>query len=346
PADDDPLTLRELVGLTLESEWRYPDLVAPPKWPETNGSGIDAARKITAPRMAIDLASAGRMRIIFDSRSLPLEQNAEIRARTDRYGHVLVWPSGSQYRVLPPGAVRTLFGERRVDAIPLVRPQSSGKSDGARRAGYATKKWELTTRTGKLVLEQAKIPGAGEGGPLLCRLLAEIVAVDPSAAPCQADEVPLRAQYSWPQGGSIVFETNQVHEKSEYSSSTLLVPPLGGTFMPTGLPPHPIDTFLSKDELAAFRQKPLETTGTPAPSAPGEGLSLFNGTDVLRYAFLDSVPVAAVLPGKEVRVSGPLRGRYLVQWRTFLGDAVEPAATLELPARASLGVTTDGGRNQ
>jgi len=150
--DEDSLTQRELTGVTLDGEWRLADLTPPPKAPEVNVPGLEAARKLTAPRMTIDLASVGRMRVIFESRAMPLGEGTEIRSRTDRYGHVLVWPNGSRYRVLPPGAVRTVLGERRVDAIPLVRAQTSGKSEGARHAGFATKKWELVTLTGKLVL--------------------------------------------------------------------------------------------------------------------------------------------------------------------------------------------------
>jgi hypothetical protein len=32
-------------------------------------------------------------------------------------------------------------------------------------------------------------------------------------------------------------------------------------------------------------------------------------------------------------VIGPPRGRYTAQWRTFLGEGVEPPSAVELPAR-------------
>jgi hypothetical protein len=256
---------------------------------------------------------------------------------------VLVWPNGSEYRVLPPGAVRTLLGERRIDAIPLVRPQSSGKSDGPRRAGFATKKWELTTRTGKLVLEQAKLAGAGEGGTLFCRLLSEIAAVDPSAAPCSADMVPLRAQFTWPQGGSIAFDVLVVAEKTEFSGEQMLVPPAGGVFSTSNLPANSTGVLLGKEELSSFRFRPLELTAD-AGGVPDEGLVLHNGTDALRYAFLDSVPVAWVPPNGDQYIPGPLRGSYVMQWRTFLADAVDPPSTVEIPARVVIGLGIDAGR--
>jgi hypothetical protein len=308
-----------------------------------NAPGLEAARKLTAPRMTIDLASVGRMRVIFESRALPLGEGTEIRSRTDRYGHVLVWPDGSRYRVLPPGAVRTVLGERRVDAIPLVRAQTSGKSEGARRAGLPTKKWELVTRTGKLVLEQAKIAGAGDGGVLFCRFLAELVAIDPSAAPCSTDDVPLRAYYTWPQGGSTAFEVVTVSDRVEFAAERLFAPPSGGEFTMTGLPPEAGGIFLTREELTAFRLRPIDVGAAPSSGAPDEGILLRNSTDSLRYAFLDAIPLAWVLPNREQWVIGPPRGRYLMQWRTFLGDAVEAPTNVDLPARVVAGMSPDGG---
>jgi hypothetical protein len=344
--DEDPLTQRELTGITLDGEWRLADLPAPPKSPEANVAGLENARKLTAPRMTVDLSSIGRMRVTFESRALPLGEGAEIRSRTDRYGHVLVWPNGTRYRALPPGAVRTVLGERRVDAIPLVRPQSSGKTDGAHRAGLPTKKWELSTRTGKLVLEQAKIIGAGEGGTLFCRFLSEIVAIDPSAAPCSADDVPLRAQFNWPQGGSTVFEVVTVSDRVEFAAERMFVPPSNGEFTMSGLPPESSGIFLSREELTAFRLRPLDV-GTVRPAgSPDEGIVLANSTDSLRYAFLDSIPLAWVMPGREQWVIGPPRGRYMVQWRTFLGDAIEPPSAVDLPARVTVGAGQESAREK
>jgi hypothetical protein len=346
PPDDDSLTQRELQGVTLEAEWHYPDAMPGPKGPEVNVAGVEAARRLTGARMTIDLASVGRMRVTFDSRALPLARGAEIRARTDLHGHLLVWPNGTQYRVLPPGAVRTLLGERRVDAVPLVRAQSAARGEGARRNGFATKKWDLETRTGKLSLEQAKIPGAGEGGALLCRFLAEIVAIDPSAAPCSADEAPLRAQFVWPEGGSVAFEVTSIAERVEFSAAQLLVPPAGGEFTPAHLPPSSSGVFLTREELAAFRLRPLELPTARAVGTPDEGVVLYNGTDALRYVFVDAVPLAWVAPNHDQPILGLPRGRYVFQWRTFLGDAVDPPMIVELPARVTIGVSLDAGRDR
>lgn len=343
PLEDDSLPLRDLMGVTLEGEWRYGDAVPPPKTPEMNQAGIDTARKLTAPHITVEIAPQGRMRAVFTSRGLPLRQGSDIRARTDHYGHVLVWPNGGGYRVLPVGAVRTLLGERRIDAVPLVRPLTSTKGDGPRRLGLATKKWEIATRSGKMTLELARIVGAGDGGALLCRFLSEIIALDPAVAPCAGDEVPLRAQFTWPRGGGVTFEVSAVSEKSELSPSQLLVPPSGVEFTPGSPPPDAGGLFLTNEQLAAFRTRPAELAPIAA-GAPREGLLVHNGTDVARYLFLDAVPVAWVDPNRDQLLLGPPRGRYQLQWRTFLGEAADPPLIVDLPARVSIGGNADGGR--
>jgi hypothetical protein len=342
--DDDSLPGREITGVMLEAEWRYPDAPPTPRVPEGNQAGIDAAKKTTAARMTVELSPQGRMRIVFASRGLPLRQGAEIRARNDRYGHVLVWPNDAGYRVLPVGAVRTLLGERRVDAIPLVRPLSSSRDEGPRRAGFATRKWDVATRNGKMTLELARIASAGDSGNLLCRFLSEIIALDPASSPCNSDEVPLRAQFTWPRGGGVAFEVHAVSDKAELSPSQLLVPPAGSDFTPGNPPPDAGGIFLTSDELAAFRTRATDPAASVPPGAPRDGLLVHNGTDIARYLFLDGIPIAWVEPNRDQLVLGPPRGRYQLQWRTFLGESSEPAIFVDLPARVTIGASADGGK--
>jgi hypothetical protein len=343
PLEADPLTARDLSGVTLEGEWHYTDLPGPPKAVEVNLPGIENARKLTALRWTIGIASAGRLRVLLQSRAFPLGPGTELRSRTDGQSHVLVWPGGREYRVLPAGAVRTLLGERRADAIPLVQPQVTGPSEGPRRAGHPTERLEMATRTGRLSMESAKIAAAGDGAILLCRLLAEIIAVDPAAAPCVSEEVPVRAQYTWPNGNGIVFEVSNITDKIEHLAAHLTVPPAEAAFAPTGLPRDATGLLLTRDELFAFRTKPVDTGPNKPAGGPTEGLVAVNGTELLRYVFIDGVPVAWVAPYREQHIVGPPRGRYVVQWRTFLGDAIDPPKTVELPARISFGMATDGG---
>ena len=71
-------------------------------------------------------------------------------------------------------------------------------------------------------------------------------------------------------------------------------------------------------------------------------MALSNSTDELRFVWLDGVAVGWVAPGGRVEVPGLVVGRYVVSWRTFLGDAIEPPETLSLPASSDLGAPDTG----
>lgn len=327
---------RDLPGASLDAVWRWRDVPAPPKAPEVSTEGIKDAQKLTQLSWKIDLAEAGRMRVEFTSRALPLPTRAELRSRPDRYGSIVVWPNLTGYRVIPPGALRTALGERRVDVTPVtlgtVRPQGEGK-----RLGLPTRKVEIGSTLGTLKLELGKTTDVGEGGPLLCRALIEIAGVDPKSPACQAGEVPLAATYAWQDGGGIAFEVTAINKRADIASGDMLAPPPGLPFTPEGLPTAPDGIFLTREELQAFRSTALPASPGADPSAPGEGFIAANQSDTLMYLLLDGVPVVAVPAHSDRYVIGPQRGRYVVQWRTFLGERIGPAQPVEMPARLSYG---------
>ena len=144
--------IKDLVGLSLEASFRLRDVPAAPKAPEVALDGIKAAVGLTAPKWKIELTETGRMRIVFVSRALPLPPNSEVRARNDRYGHVVLWPNATDYRVVPPGAMRTVLGERRVDVTPMSSGTMKPMGDG-KRLGLATRKVEVTSPLGSVKLE-------------------------------------------------------------------------------------------------------------------------------------------------------------------------------------------------
>jgi hypothetical protein len=333
---------RDLSGLSLEGVFRWRDVPPPPKAPEVALEGIRAAQKLTALTWKIDLAEAGRMRIQFTSRALPLPAGSEIRARSDRYGAVLIWPNATAYRVIPAGALRTLVGERRVDVMPLSSGAARPAGEG-RRLGYAARKIEITASLGTMQLELGKASEVGEGGALLCRALLDILGVDPRSPECQAGEVPLFAQYSWQDGGGVSFEVVSAVRRTDLASSDLLMPPPGAQFAASGLPAAPGGIFLTRDELAAFRTAPLPLPPSSDPGVPGEGFTAVNQTDALLYLLVDGVPTAAVPPMSERYVIGPARGHYVVQWRTFLGETIAPPQPVQMPARLVRGGATDAG---
>lgn len=327
---------REMPGMTLDAVWRWRDVPAPPKAPELSMEGIKEAQKLTSLTWKVDLIEAGRMRIELTSRALPMPGRTEIRSRIDRYGSVVLWPNLTGYRVIPPGALRTVLGERRVDVTPTalgtVRAQGEGK-----RLGVPTRKVEITSPLGSLKLELGKTAEAGEGGALFCRALVEIAGIDPKTSVCQAGEVPLQAVYAWQEGGGISLEVTALNRRTDIASGDMLAPPPGIPFTPEGLPTAPDGIFLTREELQAFRSGPIPPSPDADPSAPGEGFIAANQSDTLMYLLVDGVPVVAVPAHSDRYVIGPHRGRYGVQWRTFLGERMGPAQTVEIPARLTYG---------
>ncbi|WP_437831896.1 hypothetical protein [Sorangium sp. So ce1153] len=346
PLPEDTLSPRELPGMALEAAFRWRDVPQPPKAPEVATAGIQAALGATAPTWKIELAETGRMRVQFTSRALPLPSGSELRARHDVHGEVLLWPGLTQYRVLPPGALRTLLGERRIDVTPLSAGSARPVGDG-KRLDLDVRKVELHASLGTLYLELARAPEAGDGGPLLCRALLEILGVDPKSPECVAGEVPLYASYAWQGGGGFSFEVTSAARRTDLVSTDMLMPPPSAAYAAAGLPSAQGGVFLTRDELAAIRTEALPMPASADPGAPGEGFVAVNQSDALFYLLVDGIPAVAVPPMSERYVSGPQRGLYVVQWRTFLGESIDPPLTVEMPARlvrsAADGGAAEGG---
>ncbi|AKT36443.1 hypothetical protein [Chondromyces crocatus] len=327
---------RDLSGLTLEAAWRWRDVPPPPRAPEVAADGIKAAQRLTTLSWSIDLSETGRLRIRFTSRALPLPGGSELRARSDRYGAIVLWPNATDYRVIPPGALRTTLGERRVDVTPLATGTVTPDGEG-RRLNLPVRKLEINSGLGSLRLEMARIPEAGEGGVVLCRALVELAGIDPRTSECQPGEVPLLASYAWHDGGGAALEVNAIAKRVDLASNDMLVPPPGAKWSSSGLPTAPGGVFLTREEIAAFRSAPLDLPPPTAIGAPGEGFIAVNQLDTLHYLLLDGVAVVAVPPVSERYVIGTTRGRYHVQWRTFLGEFIGPVIQTEMPARLTLG---------
>jgi hypothetical protein len=316
-------------------------VTGPPRAPEVNTAGLDAARKATELRLGIDF-SPTRMRVVLQGRGFLFPADTEIRARSDRYGHVVVWPGATSYRPLAPGSMRALLGERRFDVAPIASAEVVHRGEGSRRIGIRTHKVDVTTRAAQATFEVGKLEGAGEGGVLLCRLLLDLMNAPLGTNVCGLDELPVRAELRWTSHGALTFELTAALRRTDIPLTTFLVPPQTASFAPALFPVSGIASILSPQELGALRTSDVDVPANA--NAVGDALVLANPSVELRLLFLDGVPVAWAAPGARGELRGLHRGRYVAQWRTFLGDAVEPAVAQPVPGVVQVGALPDAGK--
>lgn len=327
--------LRPAPGLALEARMRWLD-APPPRSPEGNNDALAKARDRTAFELTLELSSLGRLRLRLGSKTFPFPVGTELRAREDRFGHILVWPGQDSYTLLPPGTLRATFAEHRVDVTPLSEPSVALGGSGS-MLGVATQKQRLETSVGRLELEQAVLPAAGGSGALLCRLLVELLAIGPESSACRAEWVPLRAEYTWASGARFELEVTKVSKRPELALDALAVPPAGASARQGELPGPPFVTLIDERELFDLHSRALPPPAKLEPSAPKMGLVFQNHGDNPLYLLVDGVPVVWLRADAEWLVSGLKPGRYTVQARDFFGAETTPPKLLELPARFPVG---------
>ena len=337
---------KELAGYAVQGLFRTGEGPPGPKGPDVNTLGVEAARRKMEIRVGIEM-SQSRARFTF-SGGVVLPQGTELRSRADRYGHLLFLPDEDTYRVVEPGALRALLGERRLDVAPLSPSEVVPAGDGTRHQGMRTRRVEVTTRAARASFELATLRDSGEGGVLVCRMLLDLMSALPSTPACATDEMPLHAELRWKTRGGLLFEVSSIVRRPGFPAQDLAVPPSAATFVRTPLPLPPADTMVSRSDLASFRFVPGEVSPAvgraPANPSPDSGLVLVNSTDQLRVAWLDGVPIAWVAPGGQESLPSLLRGRYSLQWRTFLGDAWEAPETISIPGTSVVGGADSGMR--
>lgn len=334
PADPGP---RDGVGYALSAVLRQSEVTGPARAPEVSASGLEAARRRTESRLAID-ATPARLRMVLQGTGWVLPEGTEIRARADRYGHVVVFPFVSTYRPLAPGALRALVAERRFDVAPLAPGDVLARDEPGKRIGIKARKVEVLTRAARVALEVGKLEGLGEGGVLLCRALLDLVGASPATPACNVDELPLRADVRWTTKGAVSFEITGVLRRTDLPAAMLAVPPPLAAFADAPPPAASVAPLLTPDELAALRSGPIDVGDVG--DAGGDRLVVANPSDQLRMLYVDGVPAAWAAPGAKDELRGLLRGRYVAQWRTFLGESVEPVVTLTVPGTAEPVVAT------
>ena len=329
---------------------RSSDVPPPPKGLELAAAGLEAARRKSEPQLTVDV-TPGHARVALHE-GFVLPEGTEVRVRSDRYGYIIVAPEGDTYRIGPTGSLRAILSEGLFDAAPTSAAEVTPRGEGAHRLGRATRHVDVTTRVAKASFEMAHVPEIGDGGVLLCRALLDLMNTKPSTSVCGDGDVPLHVELRWtlqpPQAGEgrgrisgvSVFDAVSFVKRTDLQGSAFLAPPATAGFVATGEPVRGAHLFLARADLTAMR------TGNDPPSTKagenGAVLSLHNSTDELRYLWLDGVPLAWLAPGGRLDVSGIPHPRATVQWRTFLGEAIDATETVTLPAMVDARATPAG----
>lgn len=343
PLSPDSLTQRDGAGVALDADWIWYDLPTVGSFAHASAEATNDARTSTRRSVHIELGATGRMRLVLVGHGYPLADGTELRSRVDRSGHVLVWPSQDQYRVASPSSLRALFGDRRLDVGPLFEATPTPARPG-RALGYTLEGLTTTTPFGELTLESTTETAAGSGAVLLCRLLTELLGVDPASPVCAETALPLKAQFRFARGGRLGFVVTQVAKRVDSTTTTLLVPPDTAEFRRDGLPLVPGGS-IPKAMLAALRTRAPATSVAAAADAPKQGLVAVNHATSLRALLIDGIPVSWLGAGEERSLAELKNGIYSVAWRDFFGDYVEPAHDLNLPARVRLAGPADAESN-
>jgi hypothetical protein len=334
-APGDPLpTSKDLAGWELDAVLRAAEIPPAFRGPETVITAIDAVKKKTEPRLTVDL-TASRARLVLEGSGFALPEGTEFRARSDRYGHLVLLPGARQYRIAAPGSMRVLLGERRIDVEPLMVASVLERGEGVRRLGYRTRRVEVSNRVATAVFEVAHIADVGEGGALLCRTFLDLLNAPPSTSACGIDEMPLHVEWRWATKGWLTFEATSLEHRTDLAAVGMTAPPAGYAFTAPSLPSLDSQLLVDSTEIVAFRTAPAPDVPPSQPDASAAplpaGLVLANTSDELRFAWLDGVPIAWLAPGTKVTMPWLLRGRYGFTWRTFLADSYDAPITITVP---------------
>jgi hypothetical protein len=321
PSDEEPSKFS--LPLVLRGKFSWPSFPSTLRlW------GVDAERQTsfindTQRTLEFTLRPHGRMQLAFGGRAFPFDDRSLLQARYENTGHVLVWPDGASYRVLPAGVLRSLFGEARPDATPMTNLEPESHA-GGNVLGYTTRVWTFETPQGKLTLHQALVPEAELAAPLVCRFLVELMSITPTTGVCESQRLPLRAEFEVGDGARALFEATRFDVAPEGTATALLVPPKGSTHRNFGIPAG--RELLSSIELGMLRRG--DKLGT---------LTAHNATGRLRYVLLDGVPVGRVAPRSSIDLTSLSQGQYLARLVDFWGNDAWDNNVLALTEASTLG---------
>lgn len=322
--------------LELRGEFAWPELdarsveVVSEAPSSGRGGSPDPTALPTRPELRLFVSPQGSLTVKFASPTLALPVGAQLRSRSDRWGHVVVWPDRRSYRVAPRGSLRALFNERRVDVSPLVAGSVETGETG-RRLGLPTQRRIIEGPLGKVVLESALVTGLADGGLLVCRLLLELARIQSSGDVCLAEELPVEAQYLWARGGELWFRVTALQRHASLSAleapDLFEIPPPMPILKPGELPP---------DEGQLLWPAPTLARLWGASDGSTAELLLSNPNDLPMYVLVDRLPLARVPPLGQARWATQRRTRS-ISFRDFLGEHLFPARNVEPPGELVLG---------
>jgi hypothetical protein len=298
---------------------------------------LDRARSASSFDVSVELG-AGRLRLRLESDRFLLPEGTELRARSDYYGHVLLFPDRSRYVTIQSGALRTVLNEHRTDTVELTRTAAVPAGAG-RVLGQTSEKLTFVTLLGRLELEQVRLAGALDEGVPLCRLLLELAGAAPDNPACGAELVPVRADFAFTAGGRLLFEATALERVTAVEPAGLRFPPAGAEHRIGELPSVRSPLLLGSGVTRAFRTRPAPRV--EAKDGMKEGLLLVNADDLEKYVLVDGVPVVRLPHGGAGVVIDLLPGSYVVSSRSFLADEVSAPVTVSVPSRFQLGSPSD-----
>lgn len=337
----------EAYGVELLFELRHRNVPPPPVHLGANANAIANAQNASVGVMRVTLGS-GRARTRFGARAFAMDDGWELRADRRRGGAIILFSQAGapSYRVVPTGALRPLLAERRIDVVPLGPTHLASLGDAPPHFGRPVTRTRVTTAWGSLDLDQivaqpsqktvtaskadarpdtdAEQQGLEGAGEAFCRSLLELVAADRAASgqPCAASMIPVRADISYVHGGGLLIDATSMRDGPIARADLAFPPPLARSSIAAfGEPKFPM---ASSESLLAIRGK-------------GESVSLdlVDKSPAPRVALIDGVPAYLLPAGGDARVSLHA-GRYVVEWRTPLGEIVERAIELDAPGRATV----------
>ena len=266
--------------------------------PEVNVAVIDSARSVAPRRGSTIEVSATRARFVLTGGGFVLPQGTELRARLDRYGHLLLWPG--ERHVSRRGARLAAGAARRAQARRRARRARRGRRRrrGAAAAQSATRRVEVSTRAAKATLELATLHDVDDGGLPRVPLLLDLM----SASPCDGGlrdrrDAPARRASLDDAGGARVRRVSIVRRGGSRR-------PGPGSASGVARPsrrrrrrnPRRASWFRGASS-PRFGPRPSRSRCRRRREARPVGLTLLNSTDELRMAWLDGVPAAWVAPG-------------------------------------------------